>query len=212
MSPVPSPPLRPVPAGRAPQPSASPGSPDRTRPLPSRRSVSRLAALAALLALPACGPARNQFAPPCPNPIFLQPTADITRFRPGSSGRDLTDLVVRARMVSLKGSCKEGSSARELDTSLSVTIEMTRGPAMQGRQAELPVFVAVTEGEDVVTKEVYPLRFEFPPNMDRAMVATPTLQITLPVSPQKSGAAYGIIAGFQLAPDELAYNRSQNGR
>jgi hypothetical protein len=31
--------------------------------------------------------------------------------------------------------------------------------------------------------------------------------MVFPVSPTKSGAAYTVLAGFQLTPDELAYNR-----
>ena len=34
----------------------------------------------------------------------------------------------------------------------SVAVELNRGPAMQGREAEVPVFVAVTEGETILDK------------------------------------------------------------
>ena len=37
------------------------------------------------------------------------------------------------------------------------------------------------------------------------------IDLDLPVSPAKSGAAYGVIAGFQLSPDELAVNRQAGG-
>jgi hypothetical protein len=42
-------------------------------------------------------------------------------------------------------------------------------------------------------------------------VSSGDIDLALPVSPAKSGAAYGIIAGFQLSPDELAVNRRAGG-
>jgi len=42
-------------------------------------------------------------------------------------------------------------------------------------------------------------------------IATPPVQLVLPVSPQKSGAAYGIIVGFQLSPEERELNRHRAG-
>jgi hypothetical protein len=37
------------------------------------------------------------------------------------------------------------------------------------------------------------------------------INLSLPVSPEKSGNAYGVIAGFQLSPDELNLNRRSGG-
>jgi hypothetical protein len=82
---------------------------------------------------------------------------------------------------------------------------------MQGRDAEVPVFIAVTEGETVRDKKVFPLHLTFPPNVDRLTITSPDIDMDLPVSAEKSGAAYSIIAGFQLTPDELAANRQAGG-
>ena len=38
---------------------------------------------------------------------------------------------------------------------------------MQGREAEVPVFVAVTEGETILDKHVYLMQVAFPSNVDR---------------------------------------------
>ena len=37
----------------------------------------------------------------------------------------------------------------------NVGVELNRGPAMQGREAEVPVFVAVTDGETILDKRTY---------------------------------------------------------
>jgi len=38
------------------------------------------------------------------------------------------------------------------------------------------------------------------------------IRMEIPVSPQKSGAAYGIIGGFQLDPEEVAAWRRSHSR
>jgi hypothetical protein len=82
---------------------------------------------------------------------------------------------------------------------------------MKGGETDVPVFLAVTEGETVRDKKVYPVHVVFPPNVDRLFVSSGDIDLALPVSPAKSGASYGIIAGFQLSPDELAVNRRAGG-
>src|SRR5690242_12388724 len=58
--------------------------------------------MAALLPLLAdCGPARDQFAPPCPGGVILGDAADLDIYRPG--GRDLTDLVLHAKVIGIQG-------------------------------------------------------------------------------------------------------------
>ena len=82
---------------------------------------------------------------------------------------------------------------------------------MQGRDADVPVFLAVTEGDTVRDKKVFQLHLSFPPNVDRLTITSPDIDLDLPVSSEKSGAAYSVISGFQLTPDELAANRGAGG-
>jgi hypothetical protein len=51
----------------------------------------------------------------------------------------------------------------------------------------------------------------FPPNVDRLTMSSPEIDIDFPVSKSKTAAAYSVIAGFQLTPDELAANRHASG-
>ncbi len=172
------------------------------------RSLSRLALtlFLPLLALIGCGPKTNEFPPACPSPTFLRDLSDLVRYRPGSSGRDLTDLDVRGRLTALKGRCEE-NSATELNTVIEVNLELFRGPAMNGRRTQVPIFLAIVERGEILNKQVFPVEFEFPTNVDRATIATPPISLSLPISARKSGASYGLIVGFQLTPDELANNK-----
>jgi hypothetical protein len=184
-------------------------------PMPIRKPnpawAPRAALIAALLPLLAeCGPARNQFAPACPRPSFLGDAADLDIFRPGTAPdgpHDLTDLVLHARIVGVNGNCKEGDKKTDLATAVNVLVELTRGPAMQGRETDVPVFVAVTEGDTILDKHVYLVHATFPSNVDRMTYGTGEIDMILPVSATRSGAAYTILVGFQLTPDQLAQSR-----
>lgn len=156
-----------------------------------------------LLSLSACGPERNKFPPPCPGTTILGDAADINLYRPGG-GRDLTDLVLHGRIVGMQGTCQQGDKRDQLAVSVSVGVELTRGPAMQGLQATVPVFIAVvTAGDTILDKRVYSMRVDFPSNVDRVTMAPGTIQLVLPVGAEKSGADYTVVAGFQLTPDQL---------
>jgi hypothetical protein len=74
---------------------------------------------------------------------------------------------------------------------------------MQGRTATVPVFVAVTEGDQILDKQVYTLVAAFPPNVDRLTVTTPPIFMVLPVTPDKTAAAYTILSGFQVNPQDV---------
>jgi hypothetical protein len=67
-------------------------------------------------------------------------------------------------------------------------------------------------GENVRDKKVYPVHVQFPPNVDRLPISSGDMLILdLPVSEGAVGRLYGIVAGFQLSPDELAVNRQAHG-
>jgi hypothetical protein len=175
------------------------------------RSAVRLCVPALLLTLSACGPARNAFAPVCPSARLVPALADLTRYAGPGPTHDLTDLILQARVTAVNGKCSAGDDKAVLPATVQVSISVQRGPAMQGREADIPVFLAVTEGETVLDKKDLPVHIAFPPNVDRLVATSRDIDLSLPVSPEKSGASYGIIAGFQLSPDELAANRRAGG-
>ena len=173
--------------------------------------AKRAAVVLTLLPLLAgCGPARNQFAPPCPRPAFLGDAANLDIYRSSGApgGRhDLTDLVLHGRLVGVRGTCKPGDRKNQLATTTVMTVELTRGPGMQGRDADAAVFLAVTESDTILDKRIYPLHVTFPPNVDRLVLSSGEQSLILPISPTKSGAAYAILVGFQLTPDQQEQNR-----
>lgn len=171
----------------------------------SKRAFAALALTALLFG---CGPSRNQFAPTCPAPRLVSELADLTRYSPAAKTHDITGLVVQARVISLNGTCQPGDDASTLAAKTKIGLSVRRGPAMVGRDADLPVFLAVTLGNDIRDKHVFQVHVTFPPNVDHVDLVSPDIDLAIPVAGNVTGASYGLIAGFQLTPDELAANRS----
>ena len=175
------------------------------------RTATRFCLSLMLLPLFGCGPGRNEFAPVCPSVRLIPALADVTRYASSGPSHDVTDMVVQGRVVGVRGSCTAGDDTSVLPAKVQIAISVLRGPAMRGREADLPVFLAVTEGETVRDKQVFLVHVVFPPNVDRLTMSSPDIDMGLPVTPSVTGASYGIIAGFQLTPDELANNRHASG-
>ena len=176
--------------------------------------LSRLVPLALLTAgLAGCGPAANEFAPPCPRPSLVQGLSELTRYRANSSGQDLTDMVIQGRLVDLGGECRmTDKKSLRVETVVTVKVEFVRGPAMTGRDADVTAFLAVTEGDTVLDKRLLPVHVSFPANVDQVVLTSPEVMLVLPTTAAKSPAAFGLTAGFQLSPEELAANRHRVGR
>ena len=170
---------------------------------PNLRWAQCATLLVALLSLQtSCGPAKNQFAPPCPGQAILGDAADY-EVRRGAGASDLTDLVVHARIIGIQGSCREGDRKNQLAVTVVVGVELARGPAMPGREIDVPVFAAVTEGETILDKRTLLMHAVFPSNVDRVALGAGPINLVLPVTQAKSGAAYTILGGFQLSPDQM---------
>jgi hypothetical protein len=170
--------------------------------LPHPGWAPRAALFAALLpALAGCGPGRNQFAPVCPGTAILGDAADYSAYRAsasGGAGRNLADQVLQAHIVGMHGSCQPGDDKSHLAVSITVDVDLTRGPAMAGRDAQVPLFIAVVEGRTILDKNTYSMHVAFPSNVDHTIVSPGAASFSLPVSATKSGADYTLLAGFQL--------------
>jgi hypothetical protein len=179
--------------------------------IPRLPAAVRLCVPVLLLPLLGCTPPRNAFAPLCPSARLIPSLADVTRYAGAGPAHDVTDLILQARVIAVSGSCEAGDDKSKLPVTVKVSLSVQRGPAMKGRDADVPVFLVVSEGDAVLDKKVFPLHLTFPPNVDRLTITSPEIDMDLPVSKEKTGAAYSIITGFQLTPDELAVNRQGSG-
>ena len=136
----------------------------RLHPLRPARSRPRRCSLLPAAAATAASSSRR----PARVPSILRDAGDLHRFR--GTGRDLTDSVLEGRITGMDGSCTRDGPTTTVAT-VSVGIELTRGPAAPGRTTDMAYFVAVSEGDQILDKQVYTLHAEFPANTDRLRLA-----------------------------------------
>jgi hypothetical protein len=150
-----------------------------------------------------------EFAPVCPKLALLKDGADLTRFSP--RGHDVTDLVLDGRLVAVPADCTPGSRGH-VAASLRVTMSLTRGPAAQGREMDVPYFVAVMHDGRIVDKQDYLAHASFPPNVNQITLTGDPVELSIPANETHPASAYQIYVSFQLTPDELAVNRARGQR
>ena len=165
--------------------------------------------LLATAGLAGCGPTLPRFAPACPVTGILRDGADMTRFR--GNGTDLTDMVVDGRITGLSGNCSL-DDLTHLHTVISVSMDLTRGPAAEGRQADVTYFISVSLGDTILDKRDYTFNVEFPRNSERVRLTGDQIDLIMPVGDHLTGAAYSVLVGFQLTPEQLAFNRRRGVR
>lgn len=173
-------------------------------------------AVAMPLLLAACGGTQTA-APagpaPCPRIAILADGADLTRHRPGMQ-RDLTGMVLEARLQGFDARCDFASRDRtRLEVRITPRFEAERGPAAEGRTADLPWFVVLTDAEEeVLARVAATTRVAFPPNVPRTQAAGQPVQLDLPLGGARRAADYTVRVAFQLTPEELALNRRRGPR
>jgi hypothetical protein len=145
----------------------------------------------------------------CPQAVIPADSAKITRFRDGP-GRDMTDVVSEGEILDILVQCKYDKKSVNVD--LQVALGSTRGPADRSKVTEYDYFVAVVDPEqNILTKEPFRVRFEFKDNQTK-LGSIEELEPRLPLKDVMKGPDYQILIGFQLTPEELAWNRDQRAR
>ncbi|MGF7172745.1 hypothetical protein [Azospirillum doebereinerae] len=178
---------------------------------PAWKKPSALAALAlASVGLAGCGgwmgptnPAEASLA--CPKVSIVRDLSEVTAFRAG--GRDLTDLESRAALVDFAGNCDYASDG--VTVNVNVYLMAERGPALRGDTAKYTYFVALAKPDDsVVSKAFFDTDVTFPAGQPRAG-SREELAPKIPLPKDVNAKDWKVYLGFQLTPEQLAFNRSQ---
>ncbi|MBP2310873.1 hypothetical protein [Azospirillum soli] len=191
---------------------------DRNIGTPVRKSPLAPALLTlGVLALTGCSgmgingaPAQPTAALSCPKVAIVRDLAEVTQFRTGG-GRDLTDVQSRAALADFSGNCEYASDGVTVNVNLYLVAE--RGPALQGNQATYRYFVAIAKpGEQAPSaKTEFETTVTFEPGKPRAG-SREELSPKIPLPKETNAKDWNIFVGFQLTPDQLAFNRAQMGQ
>jgi hypothetical protein len=177
----------------------------------------RLVAAGILVALVAgCSGDDAKDLAPCPSAQVMGEPSELTRFREGP-GRDPTDILFEAAFTRVVGECSYDDDGGEIDIELNVVIDILRGQANRDGDVSFRYFVAVTErGEDIGPQPAVHGRKAFAVQASfaetrRNIRSADLLEITIPRPDARSVRGYVLYLGFELTPEELAYNKQKLG-
>ncbi|CAK0764808.1 Lipoprotein [uncultured Gammaproteobacteria bacterium] len=173
------------------------------------RSLAVGASLVAGLALTGCT-AQKAVPLACPKVALVSDVATATLFRPGG-GNELTDVVARGQINNdFPGECEYNKDG--VTVTFTMILGAERGPAMKGNQVDLRYFVALSDPEQgIISKREFDTSVEFKPNLPRAGNSE-ELQQKIPLPLDQDARHYEILVGFQLTPEQLAFNRNPRKR
>jgi hypothetical protein len=147
---------------------------------------------------------------PCPATSVLGDAASVTKLRAGAAPgtRAPGDVVLSAVMSRAQLDCNFDRAANTLSVNVHFAVRATRGPAAAAGDPVLDYFVAVLDADgNVLTKHLFqgmPDLAGKPANIYRQNVD----DVVVPLTRDKRPPDYQILTGFQLTPQELAYNRA----
>jgi hypothetical protein len=104
------------------------------------------------------------------------------------------------------------AATRTVEATVSLRMDIERGPAAPGRGAQIPWFVAVIEGDRVLSRQSFVLPVTFAANTTRSAVATQPIDVSFPLTENRRIQDLRIMVGFALSPDEVALNRRRGPR
>ncbi|OYV35763.1 MAG: hypothetical protein B7Z80_17420 [Rhodospirillales bacterium 20-64-7] len=169
--------------------------------------MKRFAPLAALALLPisACAAdntAGNGAAVPCPHVAVLEQAQQVTEFLPGRT--DVAAEITTARITGVAGACILHQGRHELAVSLKAGFAASDGPADHNAPVTLPYFVAITDGDKILSKAEYKITLKFDGNASRAEATSKPVKLVMPGN--SSSERLDVLVGFEMTPDQLAYS------
>jgi hypothetical protein len=162
------------------------------------------------LSSPAPDPTLVDMGPICPASAVLSDAVIVTKLKPGTppGQRNPANVAFTAEMSQAKLDCNYDRDKNRLSVDIDFAVKATRGPAAAGPDPQLDFFVAVVDTDNnIVSKTVY----HGQPELRGKQTNIYTQNVNnypVPMATDKRPYDYEILTGFQLTPDELAYNRA----
>lgn len=175
-----------------------------------QRSILGLAGLlATALFLAGCGGGpdiRQGAAEGCPPLAVLGDAERLVKFRPGP-GRQRSDVLYDADFVRTALECKRRQFVVDLDVELDITASAGLSATRSGYA--IPYFVAVTRGQDVLTKKVFWAEAVFKDSDRTVLLKEKVDDLRVPLPEGIPVEEIDVFVGFELNRAEVDYNRSR---
>jgi len=135
----------------------------------------------------------------CPSVSIL---GDATRVTVMEQGK----IDMKAEMLTPALGCTLAKSTAK--ASLSFWVKSAIAPEASVSARSVPYFVAIISNGQVIAKEVFDLKLPFANGERKVMVKERIAHIDIPIASDKAAEDYSVTIGFQLTPEQAAYNRS----
>lgn len=167
-----------------------------------RRATPGTALLFALLLAGCSGMGSNVEAPPCPETGLILTAASMTSFHAAPADEN---IVVEATLANYRGACRWREEV--LEFMLEVDVAARRGAAGTTlRRGEFPYFIAILDPEEnVLQRQGFSTTVSFDNN--GSGMSTEKHVLRLPLENRKNVRLHKVVIGFELSPEQLAYNR-----
>src|ERR1700761_5873713 len=170
------------------------------------KPISRLLAVCvAVLAVSSC--ANDKKIDFCPGMTAVLDAYMAAAFKPGAPALP-TNALYTVEIVNVKGKCTFDKQGKTSDSDLQVTFGATRAAPGDATQYTVPYFVAVTQGENIVTKTLRKVTFSFAAGAKTATFEEDIDDVSLVTDGEQKPYDYQILVGLQLTKEQLDYNRS----
>ena len=168
------------------------------------RALRLLVPVAAVLVAAGCS---NRIVV-CPVPAILADTANVTVMRPGAVP-DLANELYSVSLINAESDCAFNQRTGVIKSSLDLTFRATRAPSADAATYSVPFFVVVHENNKLFSKHIYQLRFTFAPGAATATIKQSPDETSIQLENGKLPWNYQLLAGFQLTPEQIAYNETK---
>lgn len=169
-----------------------------------------LAPGALCLALAACGGGPTSLdaltnPAPCPQASVLFDAARVVEFH---GGDNIENVGFTGEIMGVRSLC-EYEDGEPIMSDLEIEFAFGRGQAASGNSHVYPYFVAVTRrGAAVIAKETFSIEAEFD-DSNIVYGSDRIRRISIPrANDDIGGQNFEIVVGFELTPEQLAWNRS----
>jgi hypothetical protein len=140
----------------------------------------------------------------CPKVVQAAGADTIALFRPG--GHTVNDVMVGGKILGVDAKCVR----EKVGVAVNAEIEFyAQRASLDIKDATFPYFVALVDpNQHVLTEEGFQFPFPFLPGESYRHLPPEKVTVHLPLKNQADGGAYTVVVGFQLTPDQLAFNRT----
>jgi hypothetical protein len=144
----------------------------------------------------------------CPSATILAATDSLTVFR-ANAPMDPSGEAYTVGMSSVDSSCHYNKGAPDVPADLSFKVRATRAPSADGADYRVPYFMAVTQGDRILSKNNFTLTIHFAPGSAAADQTVSMDETVIHLEEGHPATDYNLLVGFQLSDADRAYNEKR---